>query len=250
MWNSSHKPGCILDFPASQSCHVRSAECTKLAAVFCVRPAALRAAQTSLFDGINPGCMVRVSAQPDSRAQVPRASGRWMIPQTATYHAPPAFRIGRHGGRGAGRACARPTTRIRPDRLSAGVGCQPYASGLRNCSCLVESNGLTSIVPVDVVKHVCRESAKMNVEAIQDTDQRRANSQVRRVTLIGEHFGFHTGQVAGKTSGGHCGHFQLLTRLPAGVGGKRCASHELNYTRISRKRKNIFELFFGWRGVA
>jgi hypothetical protein len=36
--------------------------------------------------------------------------------------------------------------------------------------------------------------------------------------------------------------------LPRGAVGKQCASHELNYTRNARKRKNLFELFFGGCG--
>jgi len=38
------------------------------------------------------------------------------------------------------------------------------------------------------------------------------------------------------------GHFQLQPLIPR-RGGLRCASHELNYTRIARKRKNFFENF-------
>lgn len=38
------------------------------------------------------------------------------------------------------------------------------------------------------------------------------------------------------------GHFQLQPLIPR-RGGLRCASHELNYTLIARKRKNFFENF-------
>lgn len=47
---------------------------------------------------------------------------------------------------------------------------------------------------------------------------------------------------------GNCQHFRLQPLLPRGAVGKQCASHELNYTRNARKRKNLFELFFGGCG--
>lgn len=42
-------------------------------------------------------------------------------------------------------------------------------------------------------------------------------------------------------------HFRLQPLIPR-RGGLRCASHELNYTRNARKRKNYLKLFFGERG--
>ena len=47
---------------------------------------------------------------------------------------------------------------------------------------------------------------------------------------------------------GNCQHFRLQPLLPRGAVGKQCASHELNYTLIERKSKNLFELFFGGCG--
>lgn len=38
-------------------------------------------------------------------------------------------------------------------------------------------------------------------------------------------------------------HFGLQPLLPRGAVEKQCASHELNYTRNARKRKNYFEIF-------
>lgn len=54
--------------------------------------------------------------------------------------------------------------------------------------------------------------------------------------------GFSVVEFVGEGDG--LGHFLLQPLLPRGAVEKQCASHELNYTRIARKRKNFFELFF------
>lgn len=55
MRNSSHSPGCMRAFPASQSCQVRRVEWIRPAAAVCDRPAASRAARTSSGAGLEEG---------------------------------------------------------------------------------------------------------------------------------------------------------------------------------------------------
>lgn len=50
--NSSHRPGCIFAFPASQSCHVRNVEWIILAASVCDKPELWRVALISSGVGV------------------------------------------------------------------------------------------------------------------------------------------------------------------------------------------------------
>lgn len=55
MRNSSHSPGCMRAFPASQSCHVRRVEKIRAAAAVCDNPASSRACRISEGAGLFTG---------------------------------------------------------------------------------------------------------------------------------------------------------------------------------------------------
>lgn len=257
MRNNSQKAGCMRLSPASHCCQVRHVVCTNTPAAVWDRPAASRAARTCSGVGVNPGCMVRVSARLDNRALKRIALDLLTMMRRATFHVRTWFRIAHRDELGAGRACGLPTILIRQDRLSGGAGYRPCATGMGN----------SFVPPKHAARLFCRNNGILadmaeNNHVVGSIGEHRAflppvppdiNRTTQAVGTVGANPSYDTPALRAGVSNNITNreifqHFELLTRLPAGGGGLQCASHELNYTRNARKRKNFFELFFGGRG--